>query len=161
MNKKEEAWRKVSDWEEKIEQKDFYKWVDRKAASLWKRDKAKLQARGEGGSFNDNKKRSEYQDAVCTAILAMSANECPCTGKKLSWAQIGTWKNEVAKSEGKEFKKKFALLPTVDHRNSAPEADFVICSREANDAKNDLPLESFITLCENVLKHNGYKVSKE
>ena len=28
MNKKEEAWRKVSDWEEKIEQTDFYKWVE-------------------------------------------------------------------------------------------------------------------------------------
>lgn len=35
-----------------------------------------------------------------------------------------------------------------------------ICTREANMAKSDMTPDEFITLCQNVLKHHGYKITK-
>ena len=154
-----QAWLKVSQWAPEIEQKKFNAWVVKKAASLWKRDKSKLSKIDDTKKINDGEKRAEYRDAIYKAIAAMEVNKCPYTGDKLEWEKIGTWKNDDAKAEGKDFKKKFALMPTIDHKNAEPKPDFVICSWIANDAKNDLTQEDFIKLCKSVLIHHGYTVS--
>ena len=158
-NAEKKAWQKVSEWAPKIKPKKFNAWVVKKAASLWKRDKSKLSKIDDTKKFNDGEKRVEYRDAIYEAIAAMKVNKCPYTGDELEWDKIGTWKNDDAKAEGKDYKKKFALMPTIDHKNAEPKPDFVICSWIANDTKNDLTQEDFIKLCKSVLIHHGYTVS--
>jgi len=36
-----------------------------------------------------------------------------------------------------------------------------ICCREANNGKNDLTVNEFIELCKEVVKHNGYKITRK
>jgi len=62
---------------------------------------------------------------------------------------------------GRNYKKEFALLPTVDHvGDGTGPLDLKICSWRTNDAKNDLPLSEFISVCQAVLKHHGYVINK-
>ena len=154
MNYEGEAWQKVSQWSPKCDQSKFIVWVQRKAAALWERDKKKLIAR-ESLSFetNDNEKRAQYRQAIYKAIADIEENVCPYTGYPLKWDKIGTWDNEEAKKKGKVYKRDFALLPTVDHKNAEPESDFVICSWVANDAKNDLTEDEFVKLCQAVVDY--------
>ena len=148
MNYEGDAWAKVSQWAPGCAQSKFSVWVQRKAATLWERDKKKLVARGTLiPETNDNEKRANYRQAIYKAIVDMMENVCPYTGYPLQWDKIGTWDNEEAKKRGKDYKKDFAFLPTVDHKNAEPESDFVICSWVANDAKNDLPYDEFVDLC--------------
>ena len=158
----EKAWEKISKWAAGITEEKFRKWVSRKAQNLWKRDKKKLQSKERlEKQVDDNEKRAEYRTAIYKAIADMSENKCPYCGKPLRWDLIGTWDNDDAQEKGKEYKKGFAYLPTVDHKDAEPQADFVICSWIANDAKNDLPIGKFIDLCKNILTNHGYTVIKK
>ena len=58
---------------------------------------------------------------------------------------------------GKDYKKDFAFLPTVDHKNAEPKPKFVICSWVANDAKNDLLYDEFVALCQAVVDFDKKK----
>jgi len=152
MDYEGKAWAKVSQWASGCAQSKFSAWVQRKANALWKRDKKKLIAQECAvPETTDNEKRAEYRQAIYKAIVEMKENKCPYTGEVLCWNLIGEWENDTAAREGKEYKKKFALLPTVDHRNAKPEPDFVICSWVANDAKNDLSYDDFVKLCRAVV----------
>jgi hypothetical protein len=76
------------------------------------------------------------------------------TGEVLDWSLVSTFKNEEAKAGTGLYKKRFAMLPTVDHTvDENGKLKFVICSWKLNDAKSDLTLEEFYELCEKVLKN--------
>jgi hypothetical protein len=77
------------------------------------------------------------------------------TGETLDWRKISKWRNQGSKRGGREYKKRFALLPTVDHLGDGTgNADFKICACRTNDAKNDLTYEEFLELCRKVVAAN-------
>jgi hypothetical protein len=70
----------------------------------------------------------------------------------LDWSLISTYDNADSSSGRRDYKKRFALLHTVDHKgNRSGNADFAICGWRANDAKNDLQYEEFLELCKKVV----------
>lgn len=74
---------------------------------------------------------------------------------------ISAYKNEDSKAGRHEYKAGFAMLPTVDHIDSdATTASFNICGWRTKDAKHDLSVECFVELCQRVLTHQGYRVTK-
>ncbi len=77
------------------------------------------------------------------------------TGKKLRWDLISKYDNDQSKAKGREYKKEFGDLPTVDHvDDGSGSPQFNICSWRVNDAKNDLTLDEFLVLCREVLEFN-------
>ena len=66
----------------------------------------------------------------------------------------------MSKALGRSYKKGLAALPTVDHiGDGIGEPNFVISSWRTNDAKHDLSLEEFLSLCTAVLKHHGFSIT--
>ncbi|MFN8757415.1 MAG: hypothetical protein ACK5XA_01270, partial [Tagaea sp.] len=62
--------------------------------------------------------------------------------------------NDLAQQEGREYKHRYSMLPTVDHvENRRSAAQFVICSWRTNDAKSDLSYEEFLELCRKILAY--------
>jgi hypothetical protein len=53
---------------------------------------------------------------------------------------------------GREYKARFALLPSVDHvADGTGPADFRMCAWRTNDAKSDLSYQEFLDLCRKVV----------
>ena len=73
------------------------------------------------------------------------------TGEALDWSLISKYDNADSKSGRRDYKKGFALLPTVDHKATEQDADFAICGWRTNDAKNDLQYQEFLELCKKVV----------
>ncbi|MGC2692897.1 MAG: hypothetical protein WA228_09380, partial [Desulfobaccales bacterium] len=122
--------------------KEFDKWLDRKANSHIRRD------RNRG---NTNAKREEYKIAILEAVNRSKGNDA-YTGKIMRWDLISKYDNDQSKSKGREYKKKFGDLPTVDHVDDGRGSpQFNICSWRVNDAKNDLTLDEFIAVCKDIL----------
>ena len=92
-------------------------WVQRKAVTLCKRDQKR------GGTGNVQQYRLSIHDAVVA-----SEGRDRWSGELLDWELIGTYDNNEAAAGKGEHKKKYAMLPTVDHRTNQPESDFVICA---------------------------------
>jgi hypothetical protein len=66
---------------------------------------------------------------------------------------LSKYYNAASRQYGLAYKKKFALLPSVDHvRDGKGPADFKICAWRTNDSKNDLSSEELLELCEKVMK---------
>ena len=131
-----------------VDQGVYKRWLSRKAKSLVARDKrngAQVSAR-------------IYREAIHQAVLASKGLDV-YTGEKLDWTLISQYDNEQSKQDGRDYKHKFALLPTVDHIDDPRHgsANFNICAWRTNDAKHDLGLEEFIALCEKVLAHRARK----
>jgi hypothetical protein len=134
-------------------EKTYRDWLKRKAAAHLKRDKARNIT---------NATLSQYKIAIHKAVIKSDGLDA-YTGKKLNWSLICKWNNEDSQKSSREYKKKFANLPTVDHVNSNTHyrnPKFSISSWRTNDSKHDQTLREFITLCKNVLQHNGYSVTK-
>jgi hypothetical protein len=126
----------------------YERWLVRKAAAHVKRDRKR------GHSCTG----SAYRDAIHLAVEESNGLDA-YTGESLDWTLISTYKNEDSKAGRHAYKASFALLPTVDHVDSAvTTASFKICSWRTNDAKHDLSIESFVELCRAVLTHRGFKV---
>jgi hypothetical protein len=69
------------------------------------------------------------------------------TEEQLDWTLLSKYNNEDSKKYGREYKKQFALLPSVDHlEDGKGPANFVICAWRTNDSKNDLSYEEFVEL---------------
>ena len=131
-----------------VEQDVYKRWLDRKAKSLVARDKrngAKVPA-------------LVYREAIHQSVLASEGLDV-YTGEKLDWTLISQYDNEQSKQDGRDYKHKFALLPTVDHIDDPRHgsANFNICAWRTNDAKHDLGLDEFIALCEKVLAQRARK----
>ena len=120
----------------------YVRWLQRKAAAHVKRDRK----RGNGSATV-----SEYKRAIHYAVCASQGRDA-YTGEQLDWQLISTYDNDESKQGRREYKARFALLPTVDHiGDGTGPADFKICAWRTNDAKGDLSLEEFVALCERVL----------
>ncbi len=132
-----------------ITTEQYERWLSRKAVAHCRRD----QNRG-----NITATPSEYKAAIHKAVIASNGVDA-YTGEILDWSLISQYRNEDSKASGRQYRKQFCLLPTVDHvGDGLGAADFRICSWRTNDAKNDLSLEEFLALCKAVLQHNGFLV---
>lgn len=126
----------------RVDSEKYKRWLARKASALVKRDRARE---------NTQAIVAEYKKAIHDAVLNGGQNDF-YTGEVLNWEIISTYDNEKSATGKHGYKKQFALLPTVDHIDSAKcEPDFVICSWRTNDSKNDLSYSDFISLCDAVL----------
>ena len=132
----------------------FSKWVMKKGYSLYQRDRKRAKV-----EFKYT--YTDYHSKICDAIQNIpNAGEDCYTGEKLAWDLIGQYDNSKAKQGGKKYKRKFALMPTLDHINAEAKPEFVICSWRMNDAKNDLSEFAFTKLCIRFLRKKGFKVKK-
>ncbi len=120
-------------------------WVQRKAVTLCKRD----QKRGGTGNVQ------QYRLAIHAAVLASEGHD-HWTGERLDWELLGTYDTHDAAAGKSAIKKQYAMLPTIDHRSNAPEADFVICAWRTNDAKHDMTPEDLLAFCHAVIAHSPH-----
>lgn len=122
----------------------YVRWLQRKAQAHRKRD------RNRG---NKTATVSEYKAAIHQAVLLSNGLDA-YTGEQLNWTQISQYNNDESKELRREYKARFALLPTVDHvGDGLGVADFVICAWRTNDAKNDLSYKDFLALCQRVVTY--------
>ena len=131
---------------EKCSQKDYTHWLSTKAAAHVKRDKN----RG-----NIVATREMYKRAIHEAVCAGGDRDA-YTGKTLNWYLIRTYDNAAAKKGGREYKKKFADLPTLDHEDEGrAHPHFKICSWRTNDCKHDLSVEELAVFCREFLEYQA------
>jgi hypothetical protein len=123
---------------------EYFKWLRNKADTLLKRDRKRRKP------YAASATKSSYRQEVHKAIINGGERD-PYTGESLEWELISKWDTSHEQPEG--YKKRFALMPTVDHVN-ADELKFEICSFRINEAKADLKPEEFIELCKKVA---GYR----
>jgi hypothetical protein len=128
-----------------VKQPQYEQWLHRKALAHVKRDRK----RGNKTATNE-----EYKTAIHQAVNRSGGLDS-YTAEQLDWSLIGQYKNAESGKGRRQYKQKFALLPTVDHvGDGLGPADFVICAWRTNDAKNDLPLKDFVDLCRRVVAAN-------
>lgn len=126
-----------------ITQAHYELWLHRKAASHVRRD------RGRG---NTEATTEKYKIAIHHAVNESKGNDV-YTGEELEWHLLSKYDNSESKEQGRQYKKKFALLPSADHVGDGKgKAEFKICSWRTNDAKNDLSYKEFVDLCKKVVK---------
>ena len=125
-----------------VEQTVYERWLYRKAAAHVKRDRA----RGNTTATNES-----YKIAIHKAVCESDGKDA-CTDEELDWSLLSKYDNEQSKKHGRNYKKQFALLPSVDHvGDGTGEADFKICAWRTNDAKNDLSYPELVELCTKIL----------
>lgn len=125
-----------------IEQQPYEKWLHRKAVAHVKRDRNR---------DNETATNEEYKIEIHRAVIDSNGLD-HYTNEELDWTLLSKYNNEDSKKYGREYKKKFALLPSVDHVDDGKgPANFTICAWRTNDSKNDLTYQEFIELCERVL----------
>ncbi len=130
----------------------YERWLARKAAAHLKRD----QKRGYEGVS-----RSLYREEIHKAVFASEGRDY-YTGETLDWSLLSKYKNEDSIAGKHAYKAGFALLPTIDHIESAQtNSGFRICGWRTNDAKHDLTHDEFIQLCKLVLQKAGFNVSSD
>ena len=104
----------------------------------------------------DKRRDGKYTVKQAIEAINQAFHRCngfdPYDGSKLNPKLLGEFKNEDAKAEGAAHKRRFAMLPTVDHVKAEPEPDFEIVSWQTNDAKGDMPPEEFIAYCRRVVQ---------
>ncbi len=100
--------------------------------------------------------RKRYGKESCTVALYKAAiHLAVCeggerdfyTGEMLNWELVSKWENAASKEGRSKYKRRFALLPTLDRSlNEKGQPKFVICSWRVNDAKSDLTTTEFLAL---------------
>ena len=121
--------------------KDYSDLIRKKAEAVTRRDKRR------GGKYSVK----EAIEAIHQAFHRCNGFD-PYDGSKLDPKLLGEYRNEDAKAQGAAHKRRFAMLPTVDHVKAEPVADFEIVSWQTNDAKGDMPPEEFIAYCRRVVQ---------
>ena len=122
-----------------LSDEDYSDLIRKKAVAVTRRDKKR------GGKYSVK----EAIEAIHQAFHRCNGFD-PYDGSKLNPKLLGEYKNEDAKAEGAAHKRRFAMLPTVDHVKAEPEPDFEIVSWQTNDAKGDMPPEGLIAYCRRV-----------
>jgi len=123
----------------------YQKWLHRKAVAHVKRDRS----RG-----IETATISKYKKAIHEAVKASNGYDA-YTGKILLWDLLGKYDNEQAKKGRRKYKKEFWDLPTVDHVDDGENGpDFKICSWQVNDAKSNMSLNEFVSLCKSIVEYN-------
>jgi hypothetical protein len=135
----------------RVTRETYERWLTRKAAAHAKRDRKRK---------HSDVTEAGYRDAIHEAVM-LSAGKDSYKSEDLAWHLISQYDNDSAKSGRHHYKANFALLPTVDHfEASSTSAEFRICAWRTNDAKNDLPIETFQDLCARVLRHAGFRIER-
>lgn len=129
-----------------VEQALYADWLHKKAVAHVRRDKRR---------WKEEISVSVYKQAIHEAVINGNGFD-PYTGEKLDWHLIGKYDNESAKGVGSSYKRKFRLLPTLDHleHKHSKKPRFQICSWEVNDAKSDLTHDEFVLLCRRITDFN-------
>ena len=121
-----------------VNQKTYEHWLHRKAVAHVRRDRS----RGNKTATNE-----EYKIAIHSAVCKSDGKDA-YTKEKLDWILLSKYDNEQSKKQGRQYKKQFALLPSVDHVGDGKgPADFKICAWRTNDAKSDLSYEDLLDFC--------------
>lgn len=134
-----------------VDQAGYGCWLSRKAQAHVRRDRKRgnLEAIGEA-----------YRLAIHAAVVASEGRDV-YTGESLDWKLLGQYDNDDSSEGRRAYKHGFALLPTVDHvGDGLGPADFKICGWRVNDAKHDLDMPAFLAVCQAVLEHHGFAVTK-
>lgn len=127
----------------RIDQLVYERWLHRKALAHVRRD------RGRGNKTASNE---EYKIAIHAAVCSCNGKDA-YTDEPLDWSLLSKYDNEQSKTHGREYKKQFALLPSVDHvGDGTGAADFKICAWRTNDAKADLSYNEFVELCKKIVQ---------
>ena len=88
-----------------------------------------------------------YRRAIHAAV-ATGGDRDAFTGEPLHWDLIRTYDNTDSKAGRREYKKRFALLPTVDHLDDGlSHPRFAICGWRTNDCKGDLSIDELADFC--------------
>ncbi len=128
--------------DQSVDQKAYERWLHRKAVGHVRRDRN----RGNKTATNE-----EYKIAIHKAVCNSGGKDA-YTNEELNWSLLSKYNNEQSKKHGRNYKKQFAMLPSVDHvRDGKGAANFKICAWRTNDAKNDLSYEEFLELCRKVI----------
>jgi hypothetical protein len=129
--------------EGKITQAHYKRWLHRKAMAHVRRDRK----RGSKEVTN-----SEYKLWIHRAVELCNGKDT-YTQEELDWTLLSEYDNDESKMHRGEYKKLFALLPSVDHVcNITGPPEFKICAWRTNDAKNDLSYQDFVNLCRKVIR---------
>lgn len=125
-----------------ITQSHYERWLQRKAMAHVKRDTKR---------WGNKVTNEQYKIAIHRAV-ELSQGKDAYTDEPLDWTLISTYDNEESKRFKKQYKKRFALLPSVDHvGDETGPTEFRICAWRTNDAKNDLNYHEFVDLCKKVV----------
>ena len=128
------------DWV-KQNDKDYSELIRKKAVAVTRRDK---------------KRDGKYSVKEAIEAIHQAFHRCngfdPYDGSKLDPELLGEYKNDEAKAQRAAYKRRFAMLPTVDHVTAKPVADFEIVSWQTNDAKGDMSPDEFIAYCHRVVE---------
>jgi hypothetical protein len=134
--------------------------VTQEVYERWLRRKVQAHVRRDRHRGNDTAIGEAYRVAIHLAVIDSGGRDS-YTGEELDWSIISKYDNDASQENGRHYKQGFALLPTVDHvGDGIGVADFKICGWWTNDAKSDLELSAFLALCQTVLEHHGYVVTK-
>lgn len=134
-----------------LPQEVYERWLRRKAQAHVKRDRR----RGNKTAIGE-----AYRVAIHAAVIESGGRDA-YTGEKLDWSLLSQYDNDASQKQGRHYKHGFALLPTLDHvGDGMGAADFRICGWRTNDAKHDLEIPAFLALCQAVLEHHDYDVTK-
>jgi len=129
-----------------VSQEKYLRWLSRKAVAHRRSDAKRKKA----GSLST---LESYKMAIHAAVIK-SGGHCFYTGEFMEWDKISTYDNALSAATGILYKRAFARLPSVDHLNPETNDAFVICSWQANDSKNDMNHEDFISFCKKIIaKH--------
>ena len=123
---------------------DYSKFLTRKAAALRRRDAKR------GGTYSLAEAKQAIHKAFCE-----SDGLDPYDGLPMDPALIGQYDNATSKRGRTAYKKWFSRLPTVDHVNAEPVAEFMVLSWQTNDAKGDMSPEEYIAHCRAVVAKWG------
>lgn len=124
----------------------YRRWLRRKATAHVRRDRKR---------WKIPLSISAYKAAIHSAVAAGGDRDA-YTGELLDWSLISRYNNGRSKEGGTVYKKRFALLPTVDHDGDRPgDMKFRICGWRTNDAKSDMSLRELVDLCAKVLARHG------
>ncbi len=126
-----------------VSQLRYGRWLTSKARAHVNRDR----------KFHPNVSLVDYKNKIHQAVIQSHGKDA-YTGENLDWTLLSKWDNSLAEKGGSQYKREFALLPSVDHvTERRGNSEFVICAWRTNDAKNDLSVAEFIELCRRVLGH--------
>jgi len=126
-----------------VTQAHYGRWLHRKAVAHVRRDRKRR---------NKTATNEEYKIAIHKAV-SDSKGKGAYTEEKLDWALLSRYDNKASKKHGRNYKKQFALLPSVDHvGDGTGPVDFKICALRTNDAKSDLSYKKFVELCRKIVK---------
>jgi hypothetical protein len=129
-----------------VTQEKYERWLQGRSIAHVRRDKR----RG-----NRRAKNVEYKTAIHDAVTNSGGLDA-YTKETLKWSLLGKWNNQKATTGGRRYKRKFYLLPSVDHiGDGRGKPKFRICAMLTNDVKSDLSHEELLKFCEKLLRAAG------